>query len=75
MLFVQFNVNEQLSSGWTALLHACNTGREEMVELLLERGADPNTHKGEWVHGWGFLHGTCTHWSVVVGWHTNHLYI
>ncbi len=41
MLFVQFNVNEQLSSGWTALLHACNTGREEMVELLLERGADP----------------------------------
>ncbi len=42
-----FNVNEQLSSGWTALLHACDTGREEMVELLLERGADPNTHKGE----------------------------
>ncbi len=44
-------MNEQLSSGWTALLHACDTGREEMVELLLERGADPNTHKGEWVGG------------------------
>ncbi len=54
-------MNEQLSSGWTALLHACNTGGEEMVELLLERGADPNTHKG----GWGFLHGMCTHWSVL----------
>ncbi len=46
-----FNVNEQLSSGWTALLHACDTGREEMVELLLERGANPNTHKGEWMGG------------------------
>ncbi len=42
-----FNVNEQLSSGWTALLHACDTGHEEMVELLLERGTNPNTHKGE----------------------------
>ncbi len=41
-------MNEQLSSGWTALLHACDTGGEEMVELLLERGADSNS---EWVGG------------------------
>ena len=57
-----FNVNEQLSSGWTALLHACDTGREEMVEMLLERGANPNTHKGEWV---GILTRMFPHWSVL----------
>ncbi|XP_064399355.1 ankyrin repeat, SAM and basic leucine zipper domain-containing protein 1-like isoform X2 [Halichondria panicea] len=55
-----FNVNEQLSSGWTALLHACDTGREEMVELLLERGADPNTHKDYYTA----LMAVCAHKSV-----------
>ncbi|XP_064399386.1 ankyrin repeat, SAM and basic leucine zipper domain-containing protein 1-like isoform X2 [Halichondria panicea] len=55
-----FNVNEQLSSGWTALLHACDTGREEMVEMLLERGADPNTHKDYYTA----LMAVCAHKSV-----------
>ncbi len=44
-----FNVNEQLSSGWTALLHACDTGREEMVNCCWREGPTLTLIK---VSGW-----------------------
>lgn len=31
---------------WTALMKACAKGDHDMVEYLLENGANPNLHKG-----------------------------
>ncbi len=39
-------VDTAFSSGWTALMYAANSANEEAVGLLLNRGADPNFHKG-----------------------------
>ena len=41
-----FDPNTALKSGWTALMYACDHGDERIVELLLNRGANPNTQKG-----------------------------
>ncbi|XP_028167772.1 ankyrin repeat, SAM and basic leucine zipper domain-containing protein 1 [Ostrinia furnacalis] len=38
------NVNLKLDSGWTPLMHACFHGQDKIVDLLLEKGADPNLH-------------------------------
>ncbi|CAG9091862.1 unnamed protein product [Plutella xylostella] len=38
------NVNVKLDSGWTPLLHACFHAQEKIVQLLLDKGADPNMH-------------------------------
>ena len=42
-----FDPNTALKSGWTALMYACDHGDERIVELLLNRGANPNTQKGK----------------------------
>ncbi len=58
-----FNVNEQLSSGWTALLHACDTDREEMVNCCWREGPTLTLIK---VSGWvGILARMFPHWSVL----------
>lgn len=37
------NINEiSTKSGMTALMHACRNGREDMVILLLDKGANPS---------------------------------
>ncbi|CAK1551800.1 unnamed protein product [Leptosia nina] len=38
------NVNIKLDSGWTALMHACFHAQKKIVDLILEKGADPNLH-------------------------------
>ncbi|XP_047545889.1 ankyrin repeat, SAM and basic leucine zipper domain-containing protein 1 [Vanessa atalanta] len=38
------DVNTKLESGWTPLLHACFHAQEEIVQFLLDKGADPNVH-------------------------------
>ena len=46
-LFLGFNVNTPLKGGWVALMYACNHGNSEIVRLLLQHGANPNTQKGK----------------------------
>ena len=36
------SVNTQDHAGWTPLHEACNNGYNDILELLLEFGADPN---------------------------------
>ncbi|GBP79037.1 Ankyrin repeat, SAM and basic leucine zipper domain-containing protein 1 [Eumeta japonica] len=38
------NVNAKLDSGWTPLIHSCFHAQDNIVEYLLNRGADPNLH-------------------------------
>ena len=38
--------NKEDNLGWTPLHHAASMGRREMVEILLEMGADPNITSG-----------------------------
>ncbi|XP_039746388.1 ankyrin repeat, SAM and basic leucine zipper domain-containing protein 1 [Pararge aegeria] len=38
------NVNTKLESGWTPLSHACFHAQENIVQFLLDKGADPNIH-------------------------------
>lgn len=45
-LLIGFDPNSLLSGGWTALLYSCDYGHYKIVKLLLERGANPNAHKG-----------------------------
>ena len=45
-LLLGFNVDTPLKGGWTGLLYACNHGNSDVVHLLLEHGANPNTQKG-----------------------------
>ena len=42
-----FNVNTPLKGGWVALMYACNHANSDIVRLLLQHGANPNTHKGK----------------------------
>lgn len=35
-----------LRGGWTALMYACDSGSLNVIQLLLENGANPNAHKG-----------------------------
>ena len=44
---VGFDVNSVLKGGWTALMYACEYGNQAIIQLLLERGANPNSHKGK----------------------------
>ncbi|CAH2063245.1 unnamed protein product, partial [Iphiclides podalirius] len=37
-------VNLKLDSGWTPLMHACFHAQDEIVRMLLDKGADPNLH-------------------------------
>uniref|UniRef100_A0A0P4WLI4 Ankyrin repeat, SAM and basic leucine zipper domain-containing protein 1 n=1 Tax=Scylla olivacea TaxID=85551 RepID=A0A0P4WLI4_SCYOL len=38
-------VDQVLKGGWTCLLFACSSGRPQLVEYLLQQGADPSMHK------------------------------
>ena len=40
-------VNEKLSSDWTAIMYASQYARVEIVRFLLDHGADPNYSVGE----------------------------
>ena len=35
------NLNDRDNLGFTPLIHACRTSRDENVKILLEKGADP----------------------------------
>ena len=41
-----FDPNSVLSGGWTGLLYSCDHGHYDIIKLLLEKGANPNAHKG-----------------------------
>lgn len=43
------DVNIKLDSGWTALMHACFHAQKKIVDFLLEKGADPNLHAGNYL--------------------------
>lgn len=43
------NVDTRLDSGWTPLLHACYYAQENVVNFLLNKGADPNLQAGQQV--------------------------
>lgn len=38
-------VDQILKSGWTCLMYACSSGKQHIVEYLLQQNADPNLHK------------------------------
>jgi len=40
-------LDQPLNTGWPPFLHACESCRPEVLELFLDRGADPNTAKGK----------------------------
>ncbi|ROT82703.1 hypothetical protein C7M84_024125 [Penaeus vannamei] len=40
-------VDQILKSGWTCLMYACSSGKQHIVEYLLQQNADPNLHKEE----------------------------
>lgn len=46
MYCIGFDPNSVLSGGWTALLYSCDHGHYDIIKLLLEKGANPNAHKG-----------------------------
>ena len=35
-----------LKGGWTALMYACNHGNHDIIQFLLDKGANTNSHKG-----------------------------
>ena len=41
-----FDLNTILTSGWTALMHSCDSANLEVTELLLDYGVNPKTRKG-----------------------------
>lgn len=45
---LQGNVNMNLDSGWTPLMHACFHAQEYIVKLLLDKGANPNLGSGRY---------------------------
>ena len=46
LMFVGIDPNTQLKSNWTALMFAADSGRPEVVELLLNHSANPNSQCG-----------------------------
>ena len=56
ILFEEKHQIDQLYGGWTALGHAAYTGSVELVEILLETGADINVRQTD---GWSALHDAC----------------
>lgn len=41
-------VDQVLKGGWTCLLFASSSGQPQVVDYVLQQGANPNMHKGEW---------------------------
>lgn len=46
ILFLGIDIDIQLKSGWTSLMLAASTASSDLVELLINRGANVNFHKG-----------------------------
>ena len=44
---IGFDINKVLTSGWTALMYACDYGVNDVIKLLLESGADSKTEIGK----------------------------
>src|SRR5207245_2796307 len=42
-----FFIDTILKSGWTALMYASSCGHPHIVHYCLEKGADPNYHRGK----------------------------
>lgn len=40
-------VDQVLKGGWTCLMFASSSGRPQVVEYILQQGANSNMHKGE----------------------------
>ena len=46
-MHVGLNPDLPLKSSWPPLLHACENCQEAIIKLLLDKGANPNSSKGQ----------------------------
>ncbi len=42
-----FDIECKLKGSWTPLMYACESGILDVIELLLDAGANPNSNKGD----------------------------
>lgn len=46
LFIIGFDVETRLKGGWTPLMYACENGSFSIVQLLITKGANCNSHKG-----------------------------
>ena len=45
-VFAGFNAERKVKSGWTSLMFAANSAQVDILNVLLQHGANPNFKKG-----------------------------
>ena len=50
LLLTGFDIECRLKGGWTPLMFACESGCNNIIQLLLNNGANPNSHKGNSIY-------------------------